>query len=197
MTNSTFTTCLLMGALALTGCHKAPEPEPTATPKATPAAPQPSPQTAQVPNAKDTAMAGMAKDTAMGMADKASDSAMAAGMEAPGALTDQLSSKLGLTPAQTSAGVGTVLAYAKNKLPADQFDKLSSSIPGSADMLQSAKDAGAVSDAAPISDAAGLSSSLSKLGISPEVQQQLIPQVGDYVSKVAGPEVGGAFKSLF
>ncbi|HSE67422.1 MAG TPA: DUF2780 domain-containing protein [Gemmatimonadales bacterium] len=146
--------------------------------------------------AMDTSMAGMAKDTAMGMAGKA-DTAMQAGMEAPNALTDQLSSKLGLTPAQASAGVGTVLAYAKTKLPADQFDKVSSSIPGSADMLQSAKDAGAVSDAAPISDAAGLSSALGKLGISPEVQQQLIPQVSDYVSQVAGPEVGGAFKSLF
>jgi len=195
MTYSTLNTCLLIGALALTACHKS-EPEPTATPKAGPAAPAPQPTTAAVPNAKDTSMAGMAKDTAMGMANKA-DTAMQAGMGAPNALTDQLSSNLGLTPAQASAGVGTVLAYAKGKLPADQFDKLSSSIPGSADLLQSAKDAGAVSDAAPISDAAGLSSSLSKLGISPEVQQQLIPQVSDYVSKVAGPEVGGAFKSLF
>ena len=189
MTNSTLTTCLLMGALALTGCHKNPEPEQPAPKAAAPAAPQPQAPTAQVPNAKDTAMAGMAAGKA--------DSAMAAGMDAPSALTDQLSSKLGLTPAQTTAGVGTILAYAKNKLPADQFDKLSSSIPGSADMLQSAKDAGAVSDATPISDPAGLSSALSKIGITPEIQQQLVPAVGEYVTKLAGPEVGGAFKSLF
>ncbi|HSE43867.1 MAG TPA: DUF2780 domain-containing protein [Gemmatimonadales bacterium] len=199
MTYSTLNTCILIGALALTACHKS-EPEPTATPQAGPAAPAPQPTTTAqapaVPDAKDTSMAGMAKDTAMGMAGKA-DTAMQAGMEAPNALTDQLSSKLGLTPAQASAGVGTILAFAKTKLPAADFDKVAAAVPGSTDYLQSAKDAGAVSDATPISDVTGLNSALGKLGISPEVAQQLIPQVSDYVSKVAGPEVGGTFKSLF
>jgi Protein of unknown function VcgC/VcgE (DUF2780). len=70
---------------------------------------------------------------------------MAAGMEAPAALSDQLSKSLGLTPAQASAGVGVVLAYAQNKLPASDFDKVASSVPGSQNYIQSAKDAGAVS----------------------------------------------------
>ena len=205
MTNSTLNTCLLIGALALTACHKS-EPEPTATPKAGPAAPAPQPTTAQapaVPDAKDTSMA-MGKDTSMAgmahdsmaMASKA-DTAMQAGMEAPNALTDQLTSRLGLTPAQASAGVGTVLAYAQAKLPAADFDKVASAVPGSANYMQSAKDAGAVSADAPISDTAGLNSALGKLGISPEVASQLVPAVTDYISQVAGPEVGGAVKSLF
>lgn len=186
MTHSTLNTCILIGALALTACHKS-EPEPSPAPKSAPAQPQPQPQpTAQVPNAKDTAMAGMP-----------ADSAMAAGMDAPAALTDQLSKSLGLTPAQASAGVGTVLAYAQSKLPASDFEKVAGSVPGSQQYLQSAKDAGAVSTDAPIQDPAGVNSALGKLGISPEVASQLVPQVTDYISKVAGPEVGGMVKGLF
>jgi len=194
MTYSTLNTCLLLGGLLLTGCHKS-EPEPSATPKAAPAAPQPQPTTAQVPNAKDTTMAAMPADSAM--AGKAADSAMAAGMEAPAALSDQLSKSLGLTPAQASAGVGVVLTYAQNKLPASDFDKVASSVPGSQNYIQSAKDAGAVSADAPIQETAGVNSALGKLGISPEVASQLVPQVTDYISSVAGPEVGGMVKSLF
>lgn len=186
MTHSTLNTCILIGALALTACHKT-EPEPSPAPKSAPAQPQPQPQpTAQVPNAKDTAMAGMP-----------ADSAMAAGMEAPAALSDQLSKSLGLTPAQASAGVGVVLAYAQNKLPASDFDKVASSVPGSQNYIQSAKDAGAVSPDTPIQDTNGVNSALGKLGITPEVASQLVPQVTDYISSVAGPEVGGMVKSLF
>jgi hypothetical protein len=140
-------------------------------------------------------MAGMPADSAM--ASKAADSAMAAGMEAPAALTDQLSKSLGLTSAQASAGVGTILAYAQTKLPASDFDKVASSVPGAQNYIQSAKDAGAVSADAPIQDVAGVNSALGKLGISPEVASQLVPQVTDYISKLAGPEVGGMVKGLF
>jgi uncharacterized protein VcgC/VcgE DUF2780 len=205
MTYSTLNTCLLIGALALTACHKS-EPEPTATPKSGPAAPAPQPtaQAPAVPDAKDTSMAmgkdtsmaGMAKDTAMGMANKA-DTAMQAGMEAPNALTDQLTSRLGLTPAQASAGVGTVLAYAQTKLSPTDFEKVATAVPGSANYIQSAKDAGAVSADAPITDSAGLNSALGKLGITPEVASQLVPAVTDYISQTAGPEVGGTVKALF
>jgi len=195
MTYSTLNTCLLLGGLALIGCNKQ-EPEPSPSPQTAPAQPQPQPQpTAQVPDAKDTAMAGMPADSAM--AGKAADSAMAAGMEAPAALSDQLSKSLGLTPAQASAGVGVVLAYAQNKLPASDFDKVASSVPGSQNYIQSAKDAGAVSPDAPIQDTNGVNSALGKLGITPEVASQLVPQVTDYISSVAGPEVGGMVKSLF
>ncbi len=166
MTHSTFTTCLLVGALALTGCSK-PEPEPSPTPQ-----PAPAPQAP-------------------------TESKMQAGMEAPASLTDQLSKNLGLTPAQASAGVGAVLAYAQNKLPASDFDRVASGVPGSQDYLQSAKDAGVVSADAPIQDAAGVNSALGKLGISPEVANQFVPQVTDYISTVAGPEVGGMVKGLF
>jgi hypothetical protein len=90
-----------------------------------------------------------------------------------------------------------VLAYAQNKLPASDFDKVASSVPGSQNYIQSAKDAGAVSADAPIQDTNGVNSALGKLGITPEVASQLVPQVTDYISSVAGPEVGGMVKSLF
>jgi hypothetical protein len=48
-----------------------------------------------------------------------------------------------------------------------------------------------------IQDTNGVNSALGKLGITPEVASQLVPQVTDYISSVAGPEVGGKVKSLF
>jgi len=48
-----------------------------------------------------------------------------------------------------------------------------------------------------VGEQTGVNSALGKLGIPPEVASQLVPQVTDYISKVAGPEVGGMVKGLF
>jgi hypothetical protein len=116
-------------------------------------------------------------------------------MEPPGSVTDILSSKLGLTPEQAAGGVGAILAYAQGKLPAADYDKVASAIPGAADNVKAAQDAGAVTG--PISDPAGLTAAFTKLGIPPEAAQQLIPTVTEYVSKVGGPEVGQLLAGIF
>lgn len=112
-----------------------------------------------------------------------------------GSLTDMLGSKLGLSPDQSKAGVGAILAYAEGALPAADFQKVSAAIPGAGDNIQAAKDAGGVTG--PITDVAGLNAAFGKLGISPEVANQLIPAVTDYVGKVAGPETANLLKGLF
>jgi len=112
-----------------------------------------------------------------------------------GSLTDMLGSKLGLSPDQSKAGVGAILAYAEGALPAADFQKVSAAIPGAGDNIQAAKDAGGVTG--PITDVSGLNAAFGKLGISPEIANQLIPAVTDYVGKVAGPETANLLKGLF
>jgi hypothetical protein len=114
---------------------------------------------------------------------------------AAGSLTDMLSSRLGLSSDQAKAGVGAILAYAEGALPATDFQKISTAIPGAGDNIQAAKDAGAVTD--PITDVAGLNAAFSKLSISPEAANQLVPAVTDYVGKVAGPDTANLLKGLF
>jgi hypothetical protein len=128
--------------------------------------------------------------------------AEAAGAEAAGAadaatgsLTDMVGSQLGLSPEMSKAGVGAILAYAEGALPASDFQKVSAAIPGAGDNIQAAKDAGAVTG--PITDAAGLNAAFGKLGISPEIANQLVPAVTDYVGKVAGPDTANLLKGLF
>jgi hypothetical protein len=126
------------------------------------------------------------------------DQAAAAAAAAPaatGSLTDMLGSKLGLSPDQSKAGVGAILAYAEGALPSTDFQKISAAIPGAGDNIQAAKDAGGVTG--PITDEAGLNAAFGKLGISPETASQLIPAVTDYVGKVAGPDTANLLKGLF
>lgn len=161
----------ILGAAVLAACSKSAPPE--SSPKPAAAAP---PAAAVVPPAT-------AAPTAQ------------AGMEPPSNLTETLGSKLGLTSTQAAGGVGSILSYAQGKLPAADFSKVSAAIPGAASYQKAAVDAGAVSG--PISDPSALTSAFSKLGISPEVAQQLIPAVTEYASKVGGPEVGQLLAGLF
>jgi hypothetical protein len=147
------------------------------------------PDTGAAPDVPAEEAAGAA-ETTTGAAETATGAAAAAG-----SLTDMVGSQLGLSPEVSKAGVGAVLAYAEGALPASDFQKVSAAIPGAGDNIQAAKDAGAITG--PITDAAGLSTAFGKLGISPEVANQLVPAVTDYVGKVAGPDTANLLKGLF
>lgn len=101
---------------------------------------------------------------------------------------------LGVTTDQATAGVGSILSYAQNKLPAADYTKVANSIPGASNYVQKAKDLGAVTG--PITDTAGLNSALSKVGISPEIASKFTPMVLDYVGKVGGPTVKSALGAI-
>ena len=107
-------------------------------------------------------------------------------------LTNSLSS-LGLTGDQASGAVGSVLSMAQGKLSASDYTKVAAAVPGASTYVQKAQDLGAVSG--PITSTEGLSAAYSKLGISPEIGAQVTPLVVNYVSKSAGPTVGGLLSS--
>ncbi len=144
---------------------------------------------------KSSSETGAAPTPDTAKAEPAADAAAVAAPAATGSLTDMLSSKLGLSPAQSKAGVGAILAYAEGALPSAEFQKISAAIPGAGDNIRAAKEAGGVTG--PITDEAGLNAAFGKLGISPETASQLIPAVTDYVGKVAGPDTASLLKGLF
>ena len=123
----------LIAGIALAACSK--------NPPATGAAPNPS-------EAADSAAAAAPKAPAI------ADSTGAAAAAVPGAptgnLSDMIGSQLGLSNDQAKAGLGAVLAFAQTKLPAADFEKVSASVPGAADNIKAAQDAGAVTG--PIAD---------------------------------------------
>lgn len=108
-------------------------------------------------------------------------------------LTESLTSGLGLTGDQAAGGVGSILSMAQGKLSASDYSKVAAAVPGADTYVQKAKDLGAVTG--PITSTDGLNSAYSKLGISPQAASQLTPAVVSYVSKAAGPSVGGLLSS--
>jgi hypothetical protein len=111
-----------------------------------------------------------------------------------GNLSEMIGSQLGLTNDQAKAGLGAVLAYAQTKLPAADFEKVSAAVPGAADNLKAAQDAGAVTG--PIADQSALTSALGKLGITPDVAAKFVPAATSYISKLGGPEVAKIMQGL-
>jgi hypothetical protein len=114
--------------------------------------------------------------------------ACASSASSVGTITDVLGSSLGVSGSQASAGVGSVLSYAQNKLSASDYTKVANSVPGADQYVQKAKDAGAV-PAGGITDKSGLDAAYAKLGISPEVAKKFTPAVLDYVGKAGGSSV--------
>ena len=108
-------------------------------------------------------------------------------------LTESLTSGLGLTGDQAAGGVGSILSMAQGKLAAGDYSKVAAAVPGADGYVQKAKDLGAVTG--PITSVDGLNSAYSRLGISPQAASQLTPAVVGYVSKAAGPAVGGLLSS--
>lgn len=175
MMRNTLLTYTVLAAATLAGCNKS-APETGAAPAA--------------PSADSAVAAAPAVPSA--------DSAAAAAAPAmpAGELPASLTSDIGVTPAQATAGTGAVLAYAQNKLPASDFQKVAGSLPGGGTAsLDAAKAAGI--DAGSITDVMGLNAALGKIGIPPEAAAKFIPEVTKYIGKVGGPEVSSLVNGLF
>lgn len=103
-------------------------------------------------------------------------------------LMGMLTSSLGVTQQQAEGGVGSILKLANEKLVKGDFDQVAALIPGASKYMDTAKKLGAY--AGSIGDLAGLTSSLGKLGITPDKAAQFIPAVTDFVGKAGGSELG-------
>ncbi|MGH8682682.1 MAG: DUF2780 domain-containing protein [Burkholderiales bacterium] len=119
---------------------------------------------------------------------------MESGAGSASALTNSLTSQLGVTSQQASAGVGSMLNYAKGKLSPDQWSSLSKSMPGADSYLRSASDALGTGN---ITSTSGLNSAFSKLGMSPDMVNKFKPIISDYAGKYGGSAVKSALAGVF
>ena len=110
-------------------------------------------------------------------------------------LISMLTSQLGLTDKQASGGMGSMLTLAKEKLGTSDYGKLTSVLPMATNYLDSAKQQGAV--AGPVGNMSGLNKAFSKLGIKPEIANQFVPLVTNYLGKLGGPTVQGLLATVF
>ena len=107
-----------------------------------------------------------------------------------------LTSKLGVTDNQAKGGMGSMLTLAKEKMTPANFNQLASVIPTANGYMDSAKQLGAVGTS-PLKDMSGLNAAFAKLGIKPEVAQQFVPLVTDYLGKIGGDSVKSLLASVF
>lgn len=116
-----------------------------------------------------------------------------------GSLTDTLVKKLGITSEQAQGGAGALFQLAKGKLDAGQFAELSKAVPEMNSLLNAVpKQSGALSGlAGSVSSAlgdssntygnlAGLASTFKTLNLSPDMVDEFVPVVVDYVRTKGG-----------
>ncbi len=110
---------------------------------------------------------------------------LAAGLKDP--LMGMLTSQLGVTDNQAKGGVGSLLTLAKEKLPAADFTKVASVVPGASKYMDMARSLGAV--VGPLKNVAGLNGALGKLGMSTDTIARFIPAVTSFMGKAGGSTV--------
>lgn len=108
-------------------------------------------------------------------------------------LTDSLTSGLGLSTSQATQGTGALLSLAEEKLPASSWTKIADSVGGFDGLMKATKGLGLPS---PIGNLSGLTSTFSKLGISPDQVTKMVPAVSDYIGKAAGGDIGNQLLSV-
>lgn len=107
-------------------------------------------------------------------------------------ISKSLAEKLQVTPEQAAGGAGSIFNFAKGKLSADDFAKVSGAVPGMDALLNSVPKAdesaaGMLSQAT--GGAAGLASlagPFQKLGMGPEMVTKFVPEVLNYVQGKGG-----------
>jgi len=115
-------------------------------------------------------------------------------------LTESLMSTLGVNEKQASGGAASLLNYAKGNLSADDFSKVSGSIPDMGSIMkalpkESTKAAGGLGGMASalggdsLAGLAGLASSFGDLGLSADMIQKFIPSILEYVKGSGGSDV--------
>lgn len=110
------------------------------------------------------------------------------------ALTQLLTSQLGVTSNQANGGVGSILSLAKEKLPSMDFNTVTKFIPGTDGFMKAAKDLGAVTG--PIGDQAGLNSAFSRLGMGQDMVPKFSQTMSDFVGKAGGDQAKNLLASV-
>ena len=108
-------------------------------------------------------------------------------------MVKSLATKLAVKPEQAAGAAGAIFGFAKTKLSADNFTKLSGSVPGMDQLLNAAPPMGAAGSAlaqlAPnASGIASLAGSFQKLGMSPDMIGKFVPEILTAVEGKGGAE---------
>lgn len=128
------------------------------------------------------------------------------------ALVGQLTKQLSITPKQATGGAGALFGFAKSRLSAADFSKVSAAVPGMSGLLRAAPStapstgglaglAGSLPAGSIPAGAGGLASvagSFQKLGLSPSMVGKFVPVLTQFVQARGGAStaslLGGALK---
>ena len=116
-------------------------------------------------------------------------------------LAQTLAQQLNVTPDQAAGGAGAIFNYAKSALPTNEYAKVESAVPESAELVKKAPPVDSTASAVggvvgKAGGTAGLASSFQKLGLSNDMVGKFVPVVVDYVDKKGGSEVGSILKNV-
>jgi hypothetical protein len=122
----------------------------------------------------------------------------------------ELASKAGINSDLARKGLGALLAFVKEKLPADSFSKILSAIPGSDNMMAAAAETGPEPSAGVLSTITGLAgklfggaggatalaTKLAHLGFSADQLQKFVPTVLEFLKNKLPPDIMNKITSL-
>jgi len=96
----------------------------------------------------------------------------------------------GLNATQAIGSAGSLLGLASKNMDKVDFGKLADVIPGSKDLMDQA---GKLTGMSNIANMADVSGAMSKLGLSKDQSDKMVPAMTDFVSKQGGADLAGKF----
>ncbi len=103
-------------------------------------------------------------------------------------LIQNLTSQLGITPAQATGGAGALFSQAKNTMNPADFSKLTSAVPDISSLMNSGTLTG-------LTKGLSLEKQFASLGLDSKMIGQFKPIILDYVKQLAGPQTAQLLSS--
>ena len=119
-------------------------------------------------------------------------------------LIGSLVDKLGVSKEQASGGAGAVFKEAKNNMDPGDFSQLLKAVPGIDSLMSAAPQVGGLTgkatsllggSAGSATGMANLADSFSKLGLAPDMVNQFVPVIMDFVQSEGGQQAMTLLKS--
>lgn len=118
-------------------------------------------------------------------------------------LVQQLTRQLGIAPEQAAGGAGLLFQTARQRMAPEQFKALEQSVPGVNQLMAAAPQTGQASGLSSLMGAAGgtmnqaanLIQGFRQLNLSPDMVNQFIPVVVNYVKETGGNALAGALQA--
>ena len=102
--------------------------------------------------------------------------------------------QFGLTSDQSKGGIGAILGLAKEKLTANDYDKIAAVVPGADKYVSKAKKLGLLDQ--PLKDKEGLDAALTKAGIPKDKSGDFLATVNQMIGNAGGDEVKKLMSSV-